>query len=112
MAETNLTSLRRKRKGDCMAKAILVMDIPECCADCQLADDDPSGLYCVFADDYYDGSDSSEDRASFCPLRELPEKNPSNPELKPGVYYTEKGYEVYKRGWNACLDEILEERKE
>ena len=48
-------SLRRKRKGDCMAKAILVMDdMPECCADCQLADDDPSGLYCVFADDYYD----------------------------------------------------------
>lgn len=57
-----------------MAKAILVMDMPECCADCQLADDDPSGLYCVFADDYYDGSDSSEDRASFCPLRELPDK--------------------------------------
>lgn len=52
-----------------MAKAVLVMDMPECCADCQLADDDPSGLYCMFADDYYDGSDSSEDRASFCPLR-------------------------------------------
>lgn len=57
-----------------MAKAVLVMDMPECCADCQLADDDPSGLYCVPADDYYDGSDSSEDRASFCPLQELPDK--------------------------------------
>lgn len=33
-------SLRRKRKGDGMAKAVLVMDMPECCADCQLADDD------------------------------------------------------------------------
>lgn len=47
-----------------MAKAILIMDIPESCADYQLADDDPSGLYCPPADDYYDGSDSSEDRAS------------------------------------------------
>ena len=28
-------SLRRKRKGDGMAKAVLVMDdMPECCADC------------------------------------------------------------------------------
>lgn len=58
-----------------MAKAILIMDdMPECCADCQLADDDPNGLYCVFADDYYDKSDSSEDRASFCPLQELPDE--------------------------------------
>lgn len=28
-----------------MAKAVLVMDMPESCSDCQLADDDPSGLY-------------------------------------------------------------------
>ena len=52
-----------------MAKAVLIMDMPECCADCQLADDDPSGLYCPPADDYYDGSDSSEDRASFLPAQ-------------------------------------------
>ena len=91
-------SLRRKRKGDCMAKAVLVMDMPECCADCQLADDDPSGLYCVFSDDYYDGSDSSEDRASFCPLRELPEKV-NHPD------YCDNGR--FDKGWNACLDKIL-----
>jgi hypothetical protein len=90
-----------------MAKAVLVMDMPECCADCQLADDDPSGLYCVFADDYYDGSDSSEDRASFCPLRKLPEKIP---ELKSG--YEDLSKSIRRMGWNACLDEILEERKE
>lgn len=87
-----------------MAKAVLVMDMPECCADCQLADDDPSGLYCVFADDYYDGSDSSEDRASFCPLRKLPEKIP---ELKSG--YEDLSKSIRRMGWNACLDEILKE---
>lgn len=87
-----------------MPKAVLVMDMPECCADCQLADDDPSGLYCMFADDYYDGSDSSEDRASFCPLRELPEKIPK---LKSG--YENLSTSIRRVGWNACLDEILKE---
>lgn len=87
-----------------MAKAVLVMDMPECCADCELADDDPSGLYCMFADDYYDGSDSSENRASFCPLRELPEKK----ERRVG----EHGERMFRAGFNVCLDEILEERKE
>lgn len=82
-----------------MAKAILVMDMPECCADCQLADDDPSGLYCVFADDYYDGSDSSEDKASFCPLRELPEKKE--------LYLSINKQKGYCEGWNDYLDEIL-----
>mgnify|MGYP006939730926 CR=1 FL=1 len=84
-----------------MAKAILIMDMPESCADCQLADDDPSGLYCPPADDYYDGSDSSEDRASFCPLRELPEKKP---ELKSG--YENLSTSIRRVGWNACLDDI------
>lgn len=90
-----------------MAKAILVMDMPENCADCQLADDDPSGLYCPLADDYYDGTDSTEDKASWCPLRELPEKIP---EFKHGYESDEKS--ILRKGWNACLDEILSERKE
>lgn len=90
-----------------MAKAVLVMDMPENCADCQLADDDPSGLYCPLADDYYDGTDSTEDKASWCPLRELPEKIP---ELKHGYESVEKS--ILRKGWNACLDKILSERKE
>lgn len=83
-----------------MAKAVLVMDMPENCADCQLADDDSSGLYCMPADDYYDGPDSSEDRASFCPLRELPEKKEIN-------YYMNSKEKGVVEGWNACLDKIL-----
>lgn len=83
-----------------MSKAVLIMDMPECCADCQLADDDPSGLYCVPADEYYDGKESTEDRANFCPLRELPEKE-----------HNDNGYDEYSdgydAGWNACLNKIL-----
>lgn len=82
-----------------MAKAVLIMDMPECCADCQLADDDPSGLYCVPADKYYDGEESTEDRASFCPLRELPEKK----ERRIG----EHGERMFRAGFNACLNEIM-----
>ena len=58
-----------------MAKAVLVMDMPECCADCQLADDDSS---------------------------EVCGKYPQPDGITPS----------YKVGWNSCLDEILEERKE
>lgn len=93
-----------------MVKAVLVIDMPECCADCQLADDDPSGLYCVFADDYYDGSDSSEDRASFCPLRKLPEKKETHTVLE--LHSNGQWSEGMKAGFNICLGEILEERKE
>ena len=89
-----------------MSKAVLIMDMPECCADCQLADDDPSGLYCVLADDYYDGSDSSEDRASFCPLRELPEKKE---EPQPEKYEFGSLGRAFVAGFNACLDEILKQ---
>lgn len=81
-----------------MSKAVLIIDMPECCADCQLADDDPSGLYCVPADEYYDGKESTEDRASFCPLRELPEKK----ERRIG----EHGERMFRAGFNACLNEI------
>lgn len=93
-----------------MPKAVLVMDMPESCADCQLSDDDPSGSYCMPADDYYDGSDSSEDRASFCPLRELPEKKETWVTLS--CYPNGRWTEDMKAGFNICLGEILEERKE
>ena len=97
-----------------MAKAVLVMDMPECCADCQLADDDTCGLYCMFADDYYDGSDSSEDRASFCPLRELPERKEEFElrECKGSLKGTWKVPLIENKGFNSCLDKILKERKE
>lgn len=90
-----------------MTKAVLVIDMPENCADCQLADDDPSGLYCPLADDYYDGTDSTEDKASWCPLRELPERMEVCGTYN-AAYYAKGGkMPSYKTGWNACLDEIL-----
>lgn len=54
-------------------KAALIIDMPECCADCELTCDGTVGLYCVPADRYFDGNDSNstEGRACWCPLREV-----------------------------------------
>ena len=90
-----------------MAKAVLVMDMPECCADC----------CCGYFERYTKelnlvcgatGEDANNvGKPDWCPLRELPEKIP---EFKSG--YEDLGTSIRRVGWNACLDEILEERKE
>ena len=86
-----------------MAKAVLIMDIPECCADC----------CCGYFERYTKelnlvcgatGEDANNVvKPDWCPLRELPEKA-NHPD------YCDNGR--FDKGWNACLDEILEERKE
>ncbi|QNM06584.1 hypothetical protein [Qiania dongpingensis] len=86
-----------------MSKAVLVMDLPECCGDCKLGDLDPSGLYCIPADNYFDGNDSSEEKAAWCPLRELPERK----KLSGNVSNIESlGKEIAAASWNECLDAI------
>ena len=90
-----------------MAKAVLVMDMPECCVDC----------CCGYFERYTKelnlvcgatGEDANNvGKPDWCPLRELPEKIP---EFKSG--YENLGTSIRRVGWNACLDEILKERKE
>ena len=84
-----------------MSKAILVIDMPSSCADCILGDDDSSGLYCVPKEEYFDGEDTTESRASFCPLREVPQKDTKQ---YADSYKYGKGRQ---RGRNECIDEIL-----
>lgn len=85
-----------------MAKAVLVMDMAECCADCPCSfferDNPILNLICgVTQEDAYNVG-----KPDWCPLRELPEKIP---ELKSG--YEEISKSIHRDGWNACLDEIL-----
>lgn len=81
-----------------MAKAILVMDMPECCADCYCGyferDIKELNLVCGAT-----GEDANNvGKPDWCPLRELPEKaNHPN--------YCDNGR--FDKGWNDCLDEIL-----
>ena len=96
-----------------MAKAILVMDMPEACRDC-------SCKYPSYKDDaLYDCAITGKtipinggrygEKPNWCPLRELPERKDELPVEK----YEFGGLgKAFTSGWNACLDEILKERKE
>ena len=94
-----------------MAKAVLVMDMPETCKYC-------SCKYPSYKDDaLYDCAITGKtipidggrygEKPDWCPLLELPEKIP---EFKHGYESVEKS--ILRKGWNACLDEIISERKE
>ena len=82
-----------------MAKAVLVMDMPENCEDCP-AMRIVNGYYICQAKR---NLNRSEKRPDWCPLRELPERA-NHPE------HWDNGR--FDKGWNACLDEILKKRKE
>lgn len=82
-----------------MAKAVLVMDMPECCADCYCGyferDTKKLNLVCGAT-----GEDANNvGKPDWCPLRELPERKETN------YYMNNKGKGIVE-GWNACLDEI------
>ena len=85
-----------------MDKAVLVIDMPEqvCqkCTLCYETDNDDEYLCCATGKFVPNGK-----KPDWCPLRELPEKA-NHPD------YCDNGR--FDKGWNACLDEILEERKE
>ena len=83
-----------------MAKAVLVMDMPERCADCPLRSSEKTSYVCCYltlknisSTGYYDK------KPDWCPLRELPEKK----ERRIG----EHGERMFRAGFNACLNEIM-----
>lgn len=82
-----------------MSKSVVVIDTPEDCMLCEFWNSDTGECYASGVENTlivgYEDNKPDE-----CPLVELPDENPSNPELKPGVYYSESAYEVYKNGWN------------
>lgn len=86
-----------------MAKAVLVMNMPESCFGCNFmyCDEESDTETCQAMETARD-IDLIEDRPDWCPLRELPEKIP---ELKSG--YEEVSTSIHRVGWNACLDEMV-----
>lgn len=93
-----------------MAKAVLVMDMPECCADCYCGyferDTKELNLVCGAT-----GEDANNvGKPDWCPLRELPEKKETHTVLE--LHSNGRWSEGMKAGFNICLDEILKERKE
>lgn len=84
-------------------KAVLVIDMPNNCYDCQYCRFDARRYNfrgCVLTDtDVQDGTiDICKDVHSCCPLKPLPHKLQAD-------WYTDG----YKEGFNACLDAITGE---
>lgn len=96
--ETKIENVREK--GDCMEKAILIMDMPERCNNCYAAYMSTTGEFICRAS-REKIPPKPRKRPDWCPLRELPEKK----ELYLSIN-NEKGYCV---GFNDCLDDILGE---
>ena len=83
-----------------MAKAVLVMDMPESCFDCNLCyiDYEEDRATCQAYETAKEVDSDTFEKPEWCPLRKLPEKV-NHPD------YCDNGR--YDKGWNACLDEIL-----
>ena len=97
-----------------MSKAILVMDMPDCCFHCdfchekhydrryQIEGEKFCGIEDMEVSEYYDSFYSEEPmRPRWCPLKEMPEK----------MKYCNGTYNGEVKGWNLCLEEILKENK-
>ena len=89
-----------------MAKAVLVMNMPEYCTDCPCSfferDNPILNLICgVTQEDAYNVG-----KPDWCPLRELPEKKETvyPQECYDNSYWSDE----MRAGWNNCLDTMLE----
>lgn len=88
-------------------KALLVMDMPGSCEECLFCDsiDYTCGAFRILGKNYtYDCPEDGV--ADWCPLKPVPEKRkadviPLSPLLKETL-------SEYSKGWNACIDKILE----
>lgn len=81
-----------------MAKAVLVMDMPESCWECPCMKELYEYSICEVKTNVCD--EYEHNRPDWCPLRELPERKKADTDL----LTMESGI---VEGWNACLDEIL-----
>lgn len=77
-----------------MAKAILVMDMPETCYECLFLDEADN---CLAMDVYYTDVEVVLEKPTWCPLRSVPQK-------KTELTMFDIGEAM---GYNACIDEIL-----
>lgn len=86
-----------------MNKAILIMDIPSKCLDCNLCildmDASISCFYCKR--EICDNVGENVKRPDWCPLRELPDKKNWGEMFNGNI-----------KGWNDCLKEITSQVKE
>ena len=91
-----------------MKKAVLLMDIPETCLDCNLCVLDTDGSISCYYNKREICSNVGENnsRPNWCPLRPLPDRKEITE-----TYNLEDRLPSFKCGWNWCLDEITGRNK-
>lgn len=78
-------------------KAILILDMPSCCTDCNLERPGIEGTrFCVCEEKPI--TCDIDNKPDWCPLRPLPEKR-DTPALN-------TVYDWHDNGWNACIKAI------
>lgn len=88
-----------------MAKAMLIIDMPESCIKCNLSTYQIGGVICKYNQKMYKYNGNKPD---WCPLREVPEKKSDR--RCQDEYYMNGYKDGYKDGYNACIDEILKDK--
>lgn len=87
-----------------MQKAILVMDMPECCDECSLLNYSFDYPVCIISGETRGYAFRTKERKmDKCPLKLVPEKRGYS-----GHPYDDYG-DGFADGYNECLDEILGE---
>lgn len=82
-----------------MSKAILVMDMPTCCDECFALDDNGDYPMCHITQEQRGYTFNTRARKmDKCPFKELPKK----------IKYHDGTYNGEVKGWNKCLDKIVE----
>lgn len=90
-------------------KAVLVMDMPNCCDECFILDDNGDYPMCRFTQEIRGYNFRTRERKmDRCPLRPMPEKVEISTDEK--LCNTIDWYDLgTKRGYNACIDKIIGE---
>ena len=91
-----------------MKKAVLLMDVPETCLDCNLCVLDTDGsISCYYNKrEICSNVGDNTSRPNWCPLRPLPDRKEITE-----TYKWEDRLPSFKCGWNWCLDEITGRNK-
>ena len=109
-SELSYATEQQNKEEQKMPKAVLIMDMPESCGECNFNDFGANGiLTCICIDDYMELEDDMDTcRPDWCPFRELPEKMEVCGTYNADYYAKGGKMPSYKTGWNACLDAITE----
>lgn len=85
-----------------MAKAVLVMDMPESCDKCPLFFGFYADMTCRANGYGIDYPYPDKDRQDWCPLKPIPEK------VTKSIHDSDETW-FWNQGWNHCIDKILGE---